>query len=573
MPQFIYFTTSILTLLILFLLSALPTLAAGIGKKVCEPYKPLVVQITTKFSHGSRDHGFGFIVGEQDNKLYIVTANHVVRSNNPDKSTDQVLLRFSWDPGGRGKEAELLDTVYRPLDLALLRIDKSIILGTKRVNWKGRVWCRRWQEEEKVWFIGRARKWYVPPDRRSGILLNTEADLQGFIHIDIDSIQPGTSGAPLLIKNGLVGMIVNDSPEEAQAVNIDHIRRFVAVENPYPWNLVKCDSNTKRESSRTKKSNKAAAWIKKQDTFQKINNTTGNNPVFTSENLESKIISTAQPLRSPEIHQKNSPVHLEPATDSIEQSVQSSPKQGDLLFEPLTEMDFVHIPKGCFKMGSPKGEKGRFVNERPIHQVCVDSFWMGKYEVTKGQWSEIIGKIPAQSRRGDLYPVELVTWEETQTFIRKLNKRTGKVFRLPTEAEWEYAARAGTSTARYWGNDISCDKAMYENYSGDSCVDYVKKRGLPVNSTAPVGSYPPNQFGLYDMLGNVWEWCADWYNPEYYRSSPRENPTGPASGSDRVIRGGSWRYEARIVRAASRNWFPPDKRNDFLGFRLVFSDQ
>ncbi|CAK8725495.1 hypothetical protein KKHLCK_16865 [Candidatus Electrothrix laxa] len=242
--------------------------------------------------------------------------------------------------------------------------------------------------------------------------------------------------------------------------------------------------------------------------------------------------------------------------------------------EPLTGMEFIYIPEDCFQMGSPSDEKDRYDDEGPVHTVCVDGFWMGQYEVTQGQWQKIMGENPAKFQKGANYPVERVSWEDAQKFIAELNKRSSRNYRLPTEAEWEYAARAGTSTARHWGDDISCDKAMYENDEGsseDSCVEYVRKRGLMPDSTAPVGSYSANQFGLHDMLGNVWEWCADWYGD--YPSNSQTNPVGPSSGSDRVIRGGSWYFNPWLVRSANRNRNTPVRRNYDLGFRLALPVQ
>ena len=242
--------------------------------------------------------------------------------------------------------------------------------------------------------------------------------------------------------------------------------------------------------------------------------------------------------------------------------------------DSITGMQFMTVPAGCFQMGLLPDEKDRYDDEDPVHKVCVDGFWMGQYEVTQGQWQKIMGENPAEFKKGDNYPVERVSWEDAQKFISNLNKKSGKEYRLPTEAEWEYAARAGTSTARHWGDDISCDKAMYENDPGsneDSCVDYVRKRGLIPDSTAPVGSYPPNQFDLYDMMGNVWEWCADWYGD--YPSSPQTNPVGSSSGSGRVIRGGGWNFSPRNVRSANRVRYSPVRRFNRLGFRLALPVQ
>ena len=170
--------------------------------------------------------------------------------------------------------------------------------------------------------------------------------------------------------------------------------------------------------------------------------------------------------------------------------------------------------------------------------------------------------------KGNL-PVVKVSWFDCADYLEKLNKRNEGKYRLPTEAEWEYACRAGSKEAYTWGKEISCDKAMYCNNSlkSESCIPYVKEKGLPVDSPAPVESYAPNAWGLYDMHGNVWEWCADWYAP--YPTGPVSDPAGPDSGTERVRRGGSWFKEGWLCRSANRNFAHPPSRYRTLGFRVV----
>ena len=181
---------------------------------------------------------------------------------------------------------------------------------------------------------------------------------------------------------------------------------------------------------------------------------------------------------------------------------------------------------------------------------------MGKYEVTQAQWKAVMGSNPSRFK-GDNLPVENVSWDDVQAFIRKLNQLTGKRYRLPTEAEWEYAARGGNKSRGYkyaGGNNID-EVAWYDGNSGER--------------THPVGKKRPNELGLYDMSGNVWEWCSDWYDEDYYGNSPQNNPQGPASGSSRVFRGGSWLNYAILCRSASRYYSTPDSRYGLIGFRLV----
>ena len=191
-------------------------------------------------------------------------------------------------------------------------------------------------------------------------------------------------------------------------------------------------------------------------------------------------------------------------------------------------------------------------------------------EVTIKQWRAVMGKKFFSKRKGtDNMPVSRVSWHDCMRFIKKLNSIGQGSYRLPTEAEWEYACRAGSQTAYSWGDTIDCEKAMYENNSlkaGD-CIAYVKKKGMLVNSPAPVKSYPPNAWGLYDMHGNVWEWCQDWFAD--YATDVRKDPVGPYSGTKRIRRGGSWYKHGQSCRSANRNFGHPSNRLRTTGFRLV----
>lgn len=191
-------------------------------------------------------------------------------------------------------------------------------------------------------------------------------------------------------------------------------------------------------------------------------------------------------------------------------------------------------------------------------------------EVTLHQWRRLMGRglFDAHPGPGQI-PVTKVSWYDCMDFIKKLNELKQGHYRLPTEAEWEYACRAGSTTAYSWGNTINCSKAMYGNNSlkDSHCMAYIKSRGLPENGPAPVESYPPNAWGFYDMSGNVWEWCQDWYGP--YPTRPVVDPTGPSSGSDRVRRGGSWFKYGHYCRSANRNFADPADRYRTTGFRLV----
>ena len=233
-------------------------------------------------------------------------------------------------------------------------------------------------------------------------------------------------------------------------------------------------------------------------------------------------------------------------------------------------MTFVLISPGTFTMGSPPGEPFRGSSETQ-HQVNISKpFYMQTTEVTVKQWYSIMRKrMLVFQQNSDDMPVTRVSWYDCMKFIQKLNRLGQGKYRLPTEAEWEYAARAGTSTAYSWGDTIDCDKAMYANNSlkNNKCQRYIKSKGLQIDQPAPVKSYAPNAWGLYDMLGNVWEWCSDWLGA--YSKSPVTDPTGPESGSMRIRRGGSWFKYGYYCRSANRNYGDPAARYRTTGFRLV----
>jgi formylglycine-generating enzyme required for sulfatase activity len=191
-------------------------------------------------------------------------------------------------------------------------------------------------------------------------------------------------------------------------------------------------------------------------------------------------------------------------------------------------------------------------------------------EVTLDQWRALMGKRIFGKRKGPgNMPVIEVSWHDCMDFIKKLNSRSEWSYRLPTEAEWEYACRAASSTAYSWGNTIDCEKAMYGNNSRkcSECIDYVQSRGLFIDRPAPVKSYHANAWGLYDMHGNVWEWCHDWYAD--YTLHSKTDPQGPDSGTMRIRRGGSWFKYGYSCRSANRNSGHPSSRYQTTGFRLI----
>jgi formylglycine-generating enzyme required for sulfatase activity len=222
--------------------------------------------------------------------------------------------------------------------------------------------------------------------------------------------------------------------------------------------------------------------------------------------------------------------------------------------------EMVRIAAGEFIMGSPDSEG--YDSERPQHQVSIDSFYMSKHEVTFEQYDlfcEKTGRSKPDDRgwgRGKR-PVINVSWHDAVAFCDWLSELSGDRYRLPTDAEWEYACRAGTTT-RYNFGDSPRDLGLYAWYDGNAG-----------KQTHPVGNLRANAWGLYDMHGNVWEWCSDWYDESYYSGSPSSNPAGPTNGQTRVHRGGSWGGGASHLRSANRNYSSPDVTTSFLGFRCA----
>lgn len=229
-------------------------------------------------------------------------------------------------------------------------------------------------------------------------------------------------------------------------------------------------------------------------------------------------------------------------------------------------LEMVWIEPGTFMMGRYSGEQGSLSDEDPQHQVTLtQGFWMSKYELTKAQWTAVMGTTPWSGQDWVLddtdSPAIYVSWNDAQAFFTALETLTGKTFRLPSEAEWEYACRAGTTTRFYWGDDlnytVSNDYAWWAYNAWDVGEQYAHV----------VGQKLPNAFGLYDMSGNVWEWCNDWYGS--YSSGSATDPTGPASGSYRLVRGGSLSNSDGIWRSANRNGYTPDASYHNSGFRVL----
>jgi formylglycine-generating enzyme required for sulfatase activity len=316
-------------------------------------------------------------------------------------------------------------------------------------------------------------------------------------------------------------------------------------------------------------------------------------------------------LKPPEIAEKVMPAVVQiiagsasaqerPAGRPSAQSRERAAQGIETYREPVTGMEFVRIQGGCYEMGDTFGDGDP--DEKPVHEVCVNDFYLGQYEVTVGQFRQFVDatgyrteaergdgswyftgseikkgahinwKNPGSSQT-DRHPVVCVSWNDAQAILDWLSQKSGKAFRLPTEAEWEYAARSAGKSHKYsWGNGSPSENIADESLKR-AYPKVVQKYWEGYDDTfvftAPVGSFSPNELGVYDMSGNVAEWCQDWYAKDYYTSSPKNNPAGPDGGEYRAVRGGSWFDGPRSVRAAFRYGDRPSGRYVNYGFRVA----
>ncbi|OBQ15355.1 MAG: hypothetical protein AN486_23710 [Anabaena sp. AL93] len=303
-----------------------------------------------------------------------------------------------------------------------------------------------------------------------------------------------------------------------------------------------------------------------QNLFSGNKNQTSTPKITTSPNTPNPTPEPTPKITTPPLQTFSFEVVTTDATGSITNRRNASAKYftEDLGNGVLLEM--VEIPGGTFMMGSPANEAERDSDESPKHQVTVPSFCMGKYELTQAQYQAIMGNNPANFK-GNNRPVENVSWDDAVAFCQKLSQRTGKKYRLPSEAEWEYACRAGTTTPFYFGESITPELVNYDgNYPYASAP-----KGQYRQQTTDVGTFPPNAFGLYDMHGNVLEWCQDDYQENYINAPTDGSASTVLSATYKLLRGGSWNGNAGYCRSADRNGSLRDFRRFNYGFRVVSS--
>lgn len=476
------------------------------GDQVTKPYLNGTVRVS-----GAGGDGFGFIVGEDHGVLSIVTADHVVTAQNPGSEKPVSVYFHSNQLVPLTVKSATMETSH-PLDLALLQVDRP-----SGLDWQPQHACSRFERADTVWWIGRDKQWDVPLDNEAGHLRFSKPEAKNdHIIFSTQFVEKGVSGAPLIGRYGILGMVVVDDTYAAEALAVERIKRFVAQHGA--WSLADCGSA---------QATKAAT------------------PPPNAVELTTDEGKTSSQLKSFRDRLKNGGIGPE----------------------------MVVIPAGSFQMGSPKNEPGRSDDEGPLHTVTIRSFAMARYEVTfvdYDRFAKTTGRsLPSDEGwgRGNR-PVINVTWHDAQAYTQWLTAQTGHSYRLPTEAEWEYAARAGKTTPYWWGTQASHEQA---NYGKDECCEGLAQGLDQWINTAPVGSFPANPFDLYDTAGNVFEWVADCWHESYQHAPADGSAWMQEDGGDcvRGVRGGSWFFFPQYLRSANRDRNAPDGAFNILGFRLA----
>lgn len=487
-----------LHVLMVFLLLSICTQAQDQIIRVTEALKPNVVAIQTTFADGSSENGFGFITGEKNGQLYLVTAGHVLHGREA-QTPKKIQVRFFSTLRSYPAEEE---NWFEADDLSLLTLPKPAT-----VQWKPAFAHYNPQNYQTVRFVGKNQDWISPG---TGEIFRLSKDR---IEFTMYSLEPGSSGAPLIGDKGIIGLILQDERASSVALHLARIRELIG------------DARF---------------------------------PYFSAELYDAAVVSV-------------------PSSESA--------NQGEKLPENM-----VFVKGGNFTMGCTS-EQGSdcYDSEKPAHQVNLRDFYLSKYEVTVQEFEAFIDASNYRTdadKEGNSYiwswdrwepkngvnwrcdvagnlrpnndynhPVIHVSWNDAVAYCNWLAQTTGKKYRLPTEAEWEYAARGGNQSQKfkYAGSNNFDDVAWHTNNSG--------------NETHAVGLKRANELGLYDLSGNVQEWCQDWYGD--YSSSTQTNPTGAGSGSYRVYRGSSWNDGGRTCRVSYRYRLSPTFRNRYVGFRLA----
>ena len=507
-------------------LPAQAVLAVSQGDRIAEPYKSITVRVV-----GEGD-GFGFVVGMHNDSVFIITPKHVIDGERPRPGqSGAVNVYFYQEFSSLSAQVIARDP---GLDMALLRVIK-----TKSFSFESQSVCTRYKRSDPVWWVGQDRTWRVPLDHFAGQLAVNEADTGDRIEFNAIGIKPGVSGAPLIGEEGIIGMVIEDAPPTAYALDIDKIRRF--ARSKARWALPDCSaSGISTSTSRAVKVKKSTScwdgWSHKKVCHDRFKD--------GSEGPAMVLLSGGT---------------FTMGSDSTEADSDEKPPRS------VRVASFAIAQKEVIR-----AEFRRFVEQK---NYSTDAEKSGScYALDGSVWKYVDGRNwrSAGFEQGPDHPVTCVSWNDAQAYVAWLSRQTSQTYRLPTEAEWEYAARGGSSRERYWGNDAA-DACEYANVADETSKREINWKTIhPCEDnfvyTMPVGRKRSNGFGLYDVLGNVWEWTCSLYKDPY---DVEAKQCGRGSDGRRALRGGSWGDRPEGVRSAYRSRNTPDARDNNLGFRVA----
>ena len=591
--------------------------------RTAESLRNNVVRLSVSFPDGSKQEGFGFITGEKNGQLYLATAAHVVHGEEFNQKPSLIQVWFYADYKTYTAEAIRF---FELQDLALLQMFKPSALDYKSSNWADFAP----QNYQAVRFVGRQGEWLIPGQGEVYKIGNDR------IVASMTTVRPGTSGAPLINSNGIIGMIIEDDNQEVTAIALSKIRELFADGGRFPYFNAEGDENAIKIPNPPVVDPNAAGldlqnWrnTKSKDTRQAYQDYINQAPKGTFVSLARDSIQAidgrAEAKRLRDIAEKQEQTDWGYAIElnnleSYQEYLRKNPqgknaaearrRRAALLPSPdIVVNGMVKIEGGKYRMGCIETRDGSCgSDETPDHEVSISGFYLGKYEVTNVEFVQFLNAISAQisfdanadgvnyqgkkifelfcgDKKGECsgfkeqieysaanrpggrftvvlgfekHPAVMVSKYGAEAYCAWLSSKTGKTYRLPTEAEWEFAARGGIQSQRYkyaGSNDLG-DVGWYNSNSSAAAH--------------PIGLKKGNELGLYDMSGNVREWCSDWYEKEYYKNSPASNPKGPSSGTRSVLRGGSWYGYDFYCRLAIRDYvYYPDVSGNSVGFRIA----
>jgi formylglycine-generating enzyme required for sulfatase activity len=553
-----------------------------------EYLKPPVAVVLDDYKDGT-----AFLIGEDDEHLYWLTAAHVVRG-----LEEITLLLYD----RQELSATVVNCGGHSLDFVPLRARKPS--GWTRLS-SFALAKESLALQQPLLIVGHPQDYRWNLNRRSEVVATKVNFDSRLFAVAPDGIFGGNSGSPVLNQQGeLLGLLYATGAVQAEAIGAEVLLQILqscrvptnlltGVDRRLTVNPIQQDPTTMLFIQEGNTAFQAGRWADAQRAYQAADQRQ------PSDDLKAKMQQCQQELARDQRYQDLMQQALNPdfdlpraaallrqaqqqrdtkeVRDLIEQNQRLQARYAEDL-ERATQTD--PDPSSGFSdytdplAGDMVAVEGGSFTRDDKYEVSVSDFYVGKYEVTQAQWEAIMGSNPSSNSGCAQCPVENVSWDDVQEFLKKLNARSAHTYRLLTEAEWEYAAGGGASSrTKYAGTDQESQLYRYANLCDKNCTYSWTEEGQDDGyaTTAPVGSYRANRLGLYDMSGNVWEWCQDWYDSDYYASSPSRDPKGPSSGAYRVCRGGGWNSSAGGCRVALRGWFNAADRFNSLGFRVARS--